>query len=307
MDRRTFLAAAFGTPALAALVIACGDDSTTPLRPRNTGDSVPGADGSTTSSPSTSLAPSVPGIPHPTGADDVVLRFGYEGGFVAPDTLFDRTPALLISGDGRVFSSGVVPAVFPGPLVQVMDVRSISEQGMQAVLSAAVAADLLRTPPSYDLPSGVGIADAADTVVTFAAKGAVFEHRAYALDVTASDGVAETSPRSVLTKFVAKLGDLPAMVGAGQLGAEAAFAPAAYRVRATADQSQPSTDQPAPTLVAWPTEVGVALKDATGCVRVDATKVADLFAKANQLTYFTEAGITYRLAVAPVLPGDPAC
>ena len=40
---------------------------------------------------------------------------------------------------------------------------------------------------------------------------------------------------------------------------------------------------------------------------IDASKVGDLFTTANQLTYFTDAGVNYRVAVAAVLPGDPAC
>jgi hypothetical protein len=254
-----------------------------------------------------SSTPPAGGIVHPTGADDVVLRFGYEGGFVGPDALFGRTPGLLVTGDGRALIGGVQPAIFPGQLVTAMNVRTIAEQGVQALLAAADAAGLLRTPPSYELPAGIGIADAADTVVSITANGATYDHRAYALDLTASDRVTETPARLALSKFVAQLGDLASLVGADQLGSVEAFAPKAYRVRATPEQPSPTADQPAPTLVDWPSSTGVALKDASTCVTVDATKVGDLLAKATQLTYFTESAVTYRLAVAQVLPGDPGC
>jgi hypothetical protein len=301
MDRRTFLTAVLGIPALAALIGACGDDSTTPPGPRGTGDSVPGS-----GVPSSSTMPAG-GIVHPTGTDDVVLRFGYEGGFVAPDSLFSRAPALLITGDGRALTTGAVPAIFPGPLLTPMIAQSITDVGVQTVLSTAQAAGLLTTPPSYDLPGGVAVADAADTVVTLAANGSTYVHRAYALDLTASQDIAATGPRRALAKFVAQLGDLATFVGADQLGSVGAFAPKAYRARATPEQPSPTTDQPAPTLVAWPSSAGVALKDAATCVTIDTAKVGDLFAKATQLTYFTEDGVTYRVAVAQVLPGDPAC
>jgi hypothetical protein len=300
MDRRSFLTALLGTSALVALIAACGDASSTSQHPGDTIDSAPATDPSSTT-------PATTRITHPTGADDVVLRFGYEGGFVGPDALFGRTPSLLVTGDGRALIAGVQPAIFPGPLVTVMNVRTITEQGVQALLAAADAHGLLRTSPSYELPSGIGIADASDTVVSIRANGATYEHRAYALDLTASDRVAETPARLALSTFVAQLGDLATLVGVGQLGTMGVFEASAYRVRATPDQPQPTADQPAPTLVAWPSSTGVALKDASTCVTVDAAKVGDLLAKATQLTYFTESAVTYRLAVAQVLPGDPGC
>jgi hypothetical protein len=308
MDRRTFLTALLGTPALAAVITACGDTSSTPLRPRGTVDTVPGTDtpGSTGSTVVTTVPPA-DGVAHPTGANDVVLRFGYEGGFVAPDSLFSRTPTMLITGDGRVLTPNVVPAVFPGPLVQGLNVQTISEQGLQKVLAAANTAHLLAPAPSYDLPNGVGIADAADTVVTIAANGTTFVHTAYALDITASDSMASTPARDALAKFVASLGDLAAIVGADQLGAPAPFVPPAYRIRATPYTPQPTPDQPAPTILAWPASVGVALSSASSCVVVDTAKLGDVFVKATQITYFTDAGVTYQLAVAPVLPGDTGC
>jgi hypothetical protein len=301
MDRRTFLTALLGTPALAAVITACGDDSSTPLRPRGTVDSVPG-----TNLPATTV-PSKTGIVHPTGADDVVLRFGYEGGFVAPDSLFSRVPAVLVTGDGRVLVPNVVPAVYPGPLVQGLNVQTITEQGVQKVLGAADAAGLLATPPSYELPGGVGIADAADTVVSIAANGSTFVHTAYALDITASEHMASTPARDALTKFVAALADVATLAGADQLGAPASFHPPAYRVRATPEDPQQGPDQPAPTVVAWPSSAGIALKDSSACVLLEAAKLGDLFTKATQLTYFSDAGVNYRVAVAPVLPGDPTC
>jgi hypothetical protein len=298
MDRRTFLTALLGTPALAAVISACGDTSSTPLRPRGTGDSVPDTGGHTTVPPH---------VDHPIGASDVVLRFGYEGGFVAPDTLFSRTPTLLVTGDGRALTPNVVPDVFPGPLVPGLNVQTVTENGLQAMLLAADAAGLLAAPPSYDMPGGIGVADAPDTVVTLTAKGSTFEHRAYALGMAASDGKEATPARAALWKFVTSLGELATLAGADQLGATAPFVPPAYRIRATPYTPQPSTDQPAPTIVEWPASAGVALSNAVECVIVDTAKLGDLFAKATQLTYFTDAGVTYQLAVAPVLPGDTGC
>ena len=302
MNRRLFLTAMLGTPALAALVAACGDNSvgspgdttngSTPLT-FAPGNSAPGTSDGTTSG----------AMKYPTGADDVVVRIAYEGGFVAPATLFSRLPTLLISGDGRAFTPGVQTEQFPGPLVAPVEQRSIDPLGMQRVLMAAVDAGLLAPPPDYSLPGGVNIADAADTVVVIAANGGTFTHRAYALDIT---DVGTTPARTALATFVAQMSDLATAAGAGNIGAEGPYVPSAYRVQAMATDPSQVTD-PSPTVVDWPAGTGVALATATVCASVPATAVGSLFAAANQRTFFRDAGVAYALAVTPVLPGDTSC
>ena len=44
----------------------------------------------------------------------------------------------------------------------------------------------------------------------------------------------------------------------------------------------------------------------TNAVACQTHPVGDLFAEANQLTFFEQDGVTYRLGVKPLLPGD-AC
>lgn len=299
MQRRTFLAALAATPTLAALLAACGDDSVaTPAT--SPGDTTGGA-------PSTTLAVSS-GIPYPTGADDVVLRYGYEGGFVAPGTLFVSTPTLMITGDGRVIEPGAVPAVYPGPLLPALFERSIDDGGIEALLSAAQKAGMLASAPDYQLHAGIGIADAPDTVLTINANNAQYLHRAYALGM--ADDPSSTPARAALSAFLATLGDLASVVGAEHLGASQPLVADLYRFQANVVDPAMFTD-PAPTLVAWPASTGVALKDVTGelgrCATVDAASVGDLFATATQLTLFQEAGVTYQLSAVAVLPGDAAC
>ena len=54
----------------------------------------------------------------------------------------------------------------------------------------------------------------------------------------------------------------------------------------------------------WPTDVSVRLADAAGCTVVPASEVGGLLASANQLTFFSEAGVTYQLLARPALPGS---
>ncbi len=277
MDRRSFISVLLGTPALIAIVAACGDD---------TKDAA--------------------GLVRPTGANDVVLRIGYEGGFVGPGVNFVRLPQLLISGDGRVVQPGAQTEQYPGPLLPTLTERTIDDAGIQKVLALASDAGLLAAPPDYSLPQGVGIADASDTVVEISANGTAYRHQANALGMDMGDGGKSTPARDRLNAFVLLLGDLPKVVGDAHLGKETMLAPDRYRFQAmVVDPTQ--FGEPAPTLVEWPSDTGVVLADSAQCATVEATKVADLFTRATQLTFFTEADVAYQLSVVAVLPGDAVC
>ena len=309
MNRRVFLSTLFVTPAVATFLASCGDDSTGP------GATTPdtGTPGTGGSSPDTT---SPTGIAHPTGADQAILRLGYEGGFMTADAIFSQSPSVVITGDGLVITPGAVPAIYPGPLVMPYFQRTIDEAGIQTVLAEAQKAGLLASPPDYTLPDGIGIADAPDTVLVVQANGARYEHRAYALDITAGDATASTPARDAFSGFVAALGDLATLVGAEHLGSDQPLVPTTYRLRATPVEPPAPVDtaaggtaplEPQPTVQPWPSGTGVALADASECVLADASKLGDVLATANQLTWFSEAGVTYSLAVAIALPGDRGC
>ena len=295
---RSIAPAAFA--AIAALSIAaCGDDSTGSEVPIATDDlqTVPPASTTMPPVPSTvpvTTAPS-PGIEHPTGADDVVVRIAYEGGFVPADYAFRNLPTLLVSGDGHAFQQAPMPDIYPGPLVPAVNVRTVTEQGIQDLLALAEDNGLLA---DVEYTSPTNIADAPDTVVEISANGATYVHRAYALGI--SD---ETDPaRLSLAEFVnAATGDW--MNGANaELGAEETLAPDAYLIRSM--EVGDYTGDIAPTVVDWPADASIRLADAADCAELSAAEVGDLFANATQLTFFADGGITYQLAVKPDLPGN---
>ena len=293
MDRRNFLTAFIGAPAVAALLAACGDNSTAPADTSGTNDTTPA------------------GIPHPTGADEFVMRISYEGGFVMPSYLFTRVPTLLVSGDGRAFQPGAQTEQYPGPLLPAIMVATVDEVAVQAMLEAARAAGLLAAAPDYSIPPDAPqVADAPNTVVTINANGTTYTHSAYALGI-GGEPTELTPARTALLKFVTAMGDLAAVAGATHVGTESMLTPAKFRIRAT--PAQPDlTAEPAPTVQPWPTTTGVTLASASNCVIADAAKVGELLAAANQLSYFTEpdssgAEVTYELAAVALLPGDAAC
>jgi hypothetical protein len=295
MNRRTFLTALIGAPALAAVIAACGDDTAAP---------------SDTSGTEDTTAPSVGRI-YATGPDDVVIRIGYEGGFVAPGTIFVNTPTLLISGDGRAIQPGAYPAVYPGPLLPALRERSIDEEGIQTVLGTAEVAGLLGPIPDYSSKADSMVADAANTVVTVTVNGATFRHSAYALDIPMPAGFEDTPARKNLAEFVAAVSDLEGLVGAQHLGADDVLTATAYRFRAEAVDPTQWTD-PAPTIVPWRSSISIRLADASECATADAAAIGTVFIDANQLTFFTEtdasgAELVYSVAATQVLPGDPPC
>lgn len=286
MNRRTFLAAVLGTPALAALIAACGDDSTA-------GSSYDFQD----------------------SPDEVVVRIGYEGGFVGPGVLFSSLPTFLLTGDGRAFTPGAVPAIYPGPLLMPMFERSVTKQGIEKILKLADDAGLLGEIPDYELPDGPVVMDASDTVVVINVNGKTYTHSANALgmglpdDNTGGDTGARpeaTPARENLLRFVTLMADISKVAGAGNVGPDGPWSPDSYRFQAMV-VVDPTQFEPAPTIVEWTAATGVVLADSAQCAKVAADKVDDLFANANQLTFFEEDEVIYQLAVVGVLPGDAVC
>jgi hypothetical protein len=276
MNRRSFLFALLGAPTIASLVAACGSDHVDP-----------GTD-------TTYVLP--------TGPNEVVLRIAYEGGFVTPDTLFARLPNLLITGDGRVFTPAAIPEIYPGPLVMPMMVGTITATGLQRLMKAADEARLIGFVADYELPEGVGIADAPDTVVTLTVNGTTYTHRAYALGIDEPT----TATRERLATFVTAAGDLATLVGAENLGDAVSFTPDGYRFRATVTDPAQWSD-PKPTVVPWPDTTGVGLAAATECATLTADVAGDLFTTATQTTLFAEGDVVYQLAVVQQLPDDAGC
>lgn len=287
MNRRSFLTVLIGTPALAALVAACGDDS---VQSNQQGNDSQGSGGYAV----------------PTDADAVVLRIGYEGGFTTPGSQFIHAPTLLIAGDGRTFTQGATTLQYPGALLPAIIEGSITADGIQKVVKLADLAGLLGAIPDYSSPGDALIADAPDTVVTLTVNGVTYEHRVYALGMDSPDGGPSTPARESLQEFVELLVNLPAAVGVENVDDGGPIVAESYRFQAmVVDPTQ--WTEPSPTIVAWPAETRVVLADSTECATVPAVKVDALFASATQLTFFEENDLVYQLAVIATLPGDEVC
>jgi len=287
MNRRQFLHALAVAPLVVALA-ACGDPSqgsvvTEPTSPTIVSSTVPA------------------GIAHPTGADDLLLKISYDGGLIPPEYHFVDVPALVVSGDGRIFTPAPASTPAPGPLMENILVRQTNEEGLRALLGVVERAGLLAPPPEY--PDRHNVADAPDTVLTIAAAGGTFVHSAYGLGI----GDPETGARKSLLDAVNALIYLEP-IATSNIDQGQSFVATNYRLLAMPfDLSQLTNQDMPPRIVDWPTGTGVSLADAGQCARVDATAVGSLFIDAMQNTYFKDGDVVYRVVVRGVLPGDPAC
>jgi hypothetical protein len=285
MTRRHVLAA-LATVGLGLIVVACGSDDTEPASP----------------SPESTLPPAddPAGYQHPTGADEVIVSYEEVGGFTTREFAFQRTPNVLLAGDGRAFSPGAQIEIYPGPLLPAVQVWTMSEEQVQEVLGSADSAGLL-ADIEYDQPTN--IADATTAVVAINVNGASYVHEAYALGVGDGPGGAESSPeRQALLDFVGQLTDLANSAAGGDV---VLYEPEVFAIEALAvdDLSAYGTEGIEPTVVDWPADASVRLADASSCTVVPADEVEDVFASANQLTFFDDGGVIYQVLVRPVLPG----
>ena len=297
---------ALGLAIVGALVLAaCGDDdsgTSETLPPVTVGTAaeptVPGTE------PGDSTVPSGE-YTYPTGSEDVVVEYAEVGGFTTQAFAFQNPPSVLISGDGLVYGGGATIAVFPGPLVPPVFVRTITPAGIETVLAGADQAGLL-ADVDYDSEAAEFVADAPTATVTIAANGERWIHEAYALGVGGGPGGTDDTPeREALQGFLVELGDLEALVGADQLGEERSFEPTEYLILAVPldDPTGRGIEGQDPTIVEWPADASVRLADVAECAAISADEVGDLFAAADQLTFFDDGGVVYEVIPKPVLPG----
>ena len=210
----------------------------------------------------------------------MVIQYAEVGGFVPREFAFQQTPNVLVSGDGRVFGPGAQIEIYPGPLLPAVQVQSITEEGIQAILAAADEAGLF-AQIDYEQPTN--IADASTAQVTINVDGQTYVHEAYALGLAnpGEPGEETTPERQALADFIAQLMDLPTLVGADQLGEQTMFEADEYGIEALVvdDLSVYGTDGIEPTVVDWPAEATVRLADAAMCTVVSADEVGEALAR----------------------------
>lgn len=260
-------------------------------------------------------AASSPSIVHGTGPGDLVLRWGYEGGFTPPEFQLTNLPSFSLYGDGTVVRPGPQIEIYPGPALPALESFVVEPAGVQAIVEAAFDAGLDTVGDLTDLGS-VGIADAADTVFTIRAGGVDRTVRIYALSELGAQPPGmdddEFRAREALIAFVERLSSLEDWLPEGTVGAGRPFDPDGSRVYISEYRGEPELPQ---REVGWPlsTPLADAGDDAGAgfrCLAVTAddwSRIRMVAQTANQQTPWVSGDQRYALAFRPLLPDETGC
>ncbi len=174
------------------------------------------------------------GIDHPRGADQVVLRLSNEGGFVPIDYHLTQFPAFTLYGDGRIVLPGAQIELYPGPALPAVSQRTVTEEGIQTILQAALDAGLGSGDLDLSDFGNTIIADASTTVFTLAARGQTSRVSVYALfelpDQPSGMSDEEFEARQSLSDLAERLTALEQWLPEGSIAPEETFEPAGYRL-----------------------------------------------------------------------------
>jgi hypothetical protein len=256
------------------------------------------------------------GLDHARGAGDVLLRISNEGGLMPPEYALTAAPAFSLFGDGTVVTQGAQIELYPGPALPPLVATPVTEDGIQAILRAAIDAGLDVDREYTDLGT-VGIADASTTVFTVTVDGGTHVTKVYALGELGqrppgmSD--AEFSARARLLDFQSSMQDLRGTLPASSVGEDEMFVPAGLRLFVSRYRPEEGLEQEA---VEWPlatplSDIGERASFAgyrCGTVAgADLDAVLPLAREANQLTPWRSQGVSYGIVFRPLLPDESGC
>jgi hypothetical protein len=242
---------------------------------------------------------------------DVVLRVGDLGGLVTPSTLLSRLPDFSLYGDGRVITEGPQIAIYPGPALPSVTVRTVSAAGIARLVQLA-------------LDAGVGngadtgrplVADVPSTIFTVMVGGMVRTTNVDALGFDTGLTPAQLATRQKLTDLIDKLGDLPATLGAADAGSEQPYAPQTMAV-ISSPWDGPPTGQPAQPQLRWPgpalpgPEFDRTMLQFLHCISftgAELTAVLAAASHANAETPWVWQGAAYSISFRPLLPDESSC
>ena len=291
---------------LALIVAACTPGASIVPSPSSPPSSPPNG------SPSPSPSPASPS-PSPASAI-VVLRVTNEGGFINPAASIATLPTVTVYADGRIFGPGAVPAIYPGPLLPAVSVRSVGADGAAAIVAAIRAAGLDR--PSTAGPGIPG--DSGTTVFTV-----TLDRRTTVTRIAGLGGgppgpgqPSQDPEAAAAADLLDRLLDPSDTWGAASVS-DVPFTPSGYLVYAVPgapESNDPSITEPE---IAWPLPTPLATFGAsaqpdfglTGLRRgvvlgADAATLGPVLQRATAISPFSSGGSAWTLFVRPLLPDE---
>jgi hypothetical protein len=256
-------------------------------------------------------------IPHPVGADQLVLRVDVQGGFVPIEYTFTAIPSFSLFGDGRLIRPGAQIEIYPGPALPAIGTVQLDEEQVQAILRAALDAGLDHDA-TYDDLGSLGIADAATTALTFAVNGHTYRTDAYALGMEGATKPAgmpqrDWEARRAFQRFTERLIDLSWLPGT--IPSEQPYEGEAARLlvgpySGRADLPQTATPWPTSTPLRTIGEPYAQMGDGWRCGVLDGSEWSVARASASsatQLTPWISAGDRSTVVFRPLLPDESDC
>ena len=271
------------------------------------------------------------GIEHPTGADEPILIVEEAGGFAMPQMIATRAPTFALYGDGRVIMQGMQTLEFPGPALPPLIERTMTEEGIQAVLEAIEDTNLFTG--DLELNGAMNVcADCTSTVfhanvngeeVTVSVLGLGQLDPALGVNTENIDQ-AEIDAHAVLSQFRDALMTIDTSVPGGAWESEGwqPYTPTAIRLYVRDVSGEPIEGGEQPGVVRdWPLpdddpaafgeEVPV-FGDGTRCGVVEGEDAATWFTElsvSTQQTIWTSDGENrFTVLPRPLLPGEePSC
>jgi hypothetical protein len=237
----------------------------------------------------------------PYGPDDLVLRIEGGGGMAAPDRLLTSAPFFNLYGDGRVITTGPVPAIYPGPALPNLQLSHVGPFDPPILARKAVDAGV----GSADVGQ-LQIADGGWTRFTVLTENG--EKSTQVTELNADEGLtrSQKSAREKLRKLLDELTGNPAVDrSTPYVATEVAVSAIPW-----SDPADPSLPPPPP--VAWPGPAlpGPVENGRTPCLVVTGDQAEAVLAaatKANSLTPWTSDGKTWRIGLRPLLPDEHTC
>lgn len=265
------------------------------------------------------VSPGATPAPSPSpGANDpaaLILRVEVTGGFVPAGYLLTELPTFSLYADGRIVTQEPVPAIYPGPLLPNLQVRTATVDDVARIVAAAREAGLDGPDASYD---ATNIADAGTTVFTLVLDDVVHRISAYALfdDGIADPGMdADTrAARARLYELQRQLTDLGGLLG-HEPSQEGPFVSTAARLFISDQVVEPDPALPSQVLP-LPSTIDPAAGDPVGydgsfrCQVVEDGLWAVLrpsLEEANALTVWETRDARYSILVRPLLPDEAGC
>jgi len=260
-------------------------------------------------------------VAHPNG-DALILRVYGSGGFVPADYQLTSLPTFTLLGDGRVIVAGATDLVYPGPILPSLQVRRLTERGIQAVLATVEGSRQLQADHAWTGASS-HVADAGDTVFVLHAGDRDVTVRVYALGIL-DGGMAgisdeERKAHLALGQLLGDLTDLDSWVGAAGWADPAWSAYQADALRLVvrqADDETPAPDELPFNELPWPSgsidpaTFGTPVVGEWGrCGLVIGSQAVAWYGTlrvANQLTRWVAGSHRYVVSVRPLMPDEPA-